>query len=113
MFVFERGGVKRYGRGLWPDGQSETPAPPSVPGSRGEGAGFFLVTQMPNADPLNRLREIRDEEEVLEDRLKMLQAERNISIRKHVRQEGFSERKVAHAAGISQPRVHAILVQKR
>ena len=54
-------------------------------------------------DPLKRLREIRDQFKLTE----ALIPERDELIRRALRQ-GSSERKVADAAGLSQPRINEI-----
>lgn len=58
---------------------------------------------MPRVDPLKRLREIRDQFRLVE----ALVPERDEMIRLAIRQ-GSSERRVADAAGLSQPRINEI-----
>jgi hypothetical protein len=58
---------------------------------------------MPRVDPLKRLREIRDQFRLAE----ALVPERDELIRRALRQ-GSSERKVADAAGLTQPRINQI-----
>jgi hypothetical protein len=58
---------------------------------------------MPRVDPLKRLREIRNQIALAE----ALIPERDELIRRALRQ-GSSERKVADAAGLSQPRINQI-----
>jgi hypothetical protein len=69
----------------------------------GEGAGLFLVTQMPNADPRKRLREIRDEEE----RVEALRPERDRLIRQATTEQ-VSQRTLAKETGLSKSRIGQI-----
>jgi hypothetical protein len=62
---------------------------------------------MPSRNPLPRLREIRAQQR----RAKALVIERDRLIRAALDQ-GYSERQVAAAAGLSQPRVHQIAIRR-
>lgn len=86
---------------LGPDRRSKHGGPGRVL-QRGGGAGF-LIALMPRVDPLKRLREIRDVRARADD----LIPEREEMIAWALRQ-GSSERKIADAAGLSQPRIHEI-----
>ena len=87
------------------DGREADPqrtGPDMVPYCGGDGAGLGHI-DMPRVDPLKRLREIRDQLALAE----ALIPERDELIRRALRQ-GSSERKVADAAGLSQPRISEI-----
>jgi DNA-binding transcriptional regulator LsrR (DeoR family) len=62
---------------------------------------------MPQQNPLPRLREIRDQQR----RAQALIAERDHLIRVAATQ-GLTERQIAEASGLSQPRVHRILITR-
>lgn len=63
---------------------------------------------MPHIDPLPRLREIRDAIR----RAEALVPERDRLVRRAVKKNGYSQRRVAEAAGISQSRVDQIVKEK-
>lgn len=64
---------------------------------------------MVHVNPLPRLREIRDQQRLAD----FLKPERDQLIRRAVNEQGYSEREVAKAAGLTQPRVHEIASQGR